>query len=82
MQIVHSYRDKSGKNKRKVIQSLGYLDELEKQYSDPIAQMRLAVDKQGIPISYRLFEGNTHDSQTLMPALKDIKNSFRQSELL
>jgi phosphoribosylpyrophosphate synthetase len=37
LQIVHSYRDNQGKTKRKVIQSLGYLDELEKEYDDPIA---------------------------------------------
>ena len=36
LQIVHSYRDKLGKTKRKVIQSLGYLDELEKTYDDPL----------------------------------------------
>jgi hypothetical protein len=37
LQIVHSYRDNQGKTKRKVIESLGYLDELEKEYDDPIA---------------------------------------------
>lgn len=37
LQIVHGYRDKEGKTKRKVIKSLGYLDELEKKYDDPIA---------------------------------------------
>ena len=36
LQIVHSYRDKLGKTKRKVIESLGYLDELQKEYDDPI----------------------------------------------
>lgn len=37
LQIVHSYRDKDGKTKRKVVKSLGYLDVLEKEYDDPIA---------------------------------------------
>lgn len=49
---------------------------------DPIVQMGLAVDKQGIPISYKLFEGNTHDSQTLMPALKDIKKQFQTKRII
>jgi len=49
---------------------------------NPIVQMGLAVDKQGIPISYRLFEGNTHDSQTLMPALKDIKKQFQTKRII
>lgn len=39
--------------------------------------MGLAVDRLGIPISYQLFEGNTHDSQTLMPVLKNIKKQFK-----
>jgi hypothetical protein len=34
--IVHGYRDTDGKNKHKTIKTLGYLDELQKQYTDPI----------------------------------------------
>ncbi|TCP16862.1 DDE family transposase [Scopulibacillus darangshiensis] len=38
LSIVHSYRDKvSKKSRAKTIESLGYLDELEKKYDDPIA---------------------------------------------
>ena len=57
-------------------------DELRKRgYSkehrkDPIVQMGLAMDKQGIPLSYRLFKGNTHDSQTLMPILAEIVKEY------
>ena len=43
---------------------------------DPIVQMGLLLDKIGLPISYKLFPGNTHDSQTLMPMLTDIKKKF------
>jgi hypothetical protein len=43
---------------------------------DPIVQMGLLMDKQGLPISYRLFPGNTHDSQTLMPVLTEVKKKF------
>lgn len=49
---------------------------------NPIVQMGLALDRQGIPISYRLFEGNTHDSQTLMPALKDIKKQYQTERII
>lgn len=45
----------------------------KEQRRDPIVQMGLLLDKLGLPISYKLFPGNTHDSQTLMPILKDIK---------
>lgn len=38
LSIVHGYRDKETKTtKAKVIKSIGYLDELEKEYDDPIA---------------------------------------------
>ncbi|MFW6273179.1 MAG: IS1634 family transposase [bacterium] len=49
---------------------------------NPIIQMGLAVDKQGIPITYRLFKGNTHDSQTLMPALKAIKKQYQTKRII
>jgi transposase len=42
----------------------------------PIVQMGLLLDKQSRPISYKLFPGNTHDSQTLMPVLSDVKKKF------
>lgn len=44
--------------------------------SDPIVQMGLLMDRQGLPISYQLFSGNTHDSQTLMPMLTEIKQKY------
>lgn len=44
--IVHKYRDKNSKNIRsKTIQSLGYLDELEKEYDDPIAHFTAIAKK-------------------------------------
>ena len=43
---------------------------------DPIVQMGLLLDKAGLPISYKLFPGNTHDSQTLMPVLSEVKKKF------
>ena len=50
--------------------------------SNPIVQMGLAVDTQGIPISYQLFEGNIHDSQTLMPVLNIIKKQFQTDRII
>ena len=37
LSIIHGYRDKNGNAKSKVIKSIGYLDELQKIYDDPIA---------------------------------------------
>jgi len=44
--------------------------------NDPIVQMGLLLDKMGLPIAYKLFPGNTHDSQTLMPVLTEIKKKY------
>ena len=40
---------------------------------NPIIQMGLALDEDGLPLDYRLFEGNTNDCLTLLPVLKDLK---------
>ncbi len=42
----------------------------------PLVQMGLLLDEDAIPITYRLFDGNTHDSQTLMPVLKETRESY------
>ena len=42
----------------------------------PIVQMGLMLDKLNLPIMYKIFPGNTHDSQTLMPMLTEIKKSY------
>ena len=44
--IAQKYRDpKSGISKDRTIQSLGYLDELEKEYNDPIAHFKEVANK-------------------------------------
>jgi transposase len=43
---------------------------------DPIVQMGLLLDSMGLPISYKLFPGNTHDSQTLLPILTKLRKKF------
>lgn len=43
---------------------------------DPIVQMGLLMDADGIPISYALFPGNTNDCETLLPILDDTKKTF------
>lgn len=40
---------------------------------DPIVEMGLLLDKQGIPISYNIFPGNTSEKETLIPEIKNIK---------
>ena len=48
----------------------------------PIVQMGLFMDDKGLPMSYQLFEGNTHDSQTMLPMLSKIKKDFGVQRLI
>ena len=43
---------------------------------DPIAAMGLFMDNNGLPVSMSIFPGNTSESLTLQPAMKDIKESY------
>ena len=43
----------------------------------PIARMGMPRDADGVPISYRLFRGNTTDGQTMVPVLADMKAEQR-----
>ena len=61
LSVVQSYRAENGKTRSKHVRSLGYLDELEKLYDDPIAHFQAEVDEenaaaraQAAPIEVRL----------------------------
>ncbi len=43
---------------------------------NPIVQMGLFMDTNGLPIYYGLFPGNTNDSQTLLPMMEKIQDSY------
>lgn len=49
---------------------------------DPIVQMGLAMDSDGIPLYYKLFPGNTHDSKTFIPVFKDICVRFNPGRII
>lgn len=42
----------------------------------PIVQMGLLMDKNGLPITYELFRGNTTDYETLLPVLSKLKQNY------
>ena len=44
--------------------------------------MGLMMDKDALPVAYKIFPGNTHDSQTLMPILKDLKKKFKTKRII
>ena len=49
---------------------------------DPIIQMALAMDADGIPLYYKLFPGNTHDSKTFIPVFKDVCLRFSPGRVI
>lgn len=49
---------------------------------DPIIQMALAMDAEGIPLYYKLFPGNTHDSKTFIPVFKDVCVKFSPGRVI
>ena len=49
---------------------------------DPIVQMALAMDADGIPLYYKLFPGNTNDSKTFIPVFKDVCVRFAPGRVI
>ncbi len=48
----------------------------------PIVTMGLFMDSNGLPISMAMFPGNTSDSLTLQPTMKDVKESYGLGRLI
>lgn len=42
----------------------------------PIVQMGLFMDRDGFPVSYKLFSGNTNDCLTLLPSMEELGKEF------
>lgn len=49
---------------------------------DPIVQLGLFIDCNGIPVSMSLFKGNTSDTKTLQPIMEEIKKSYNLQRLI
>lgn len=50
---------------------------VSKEYRpNPIVQMGLLMDRQGLPITYKLFSGNTNDCNTLLPILLEVRRQY------
>jgi transposase len=48
----------------------------------PIVQMSLAIDREGLPIGYELFSGNTHDSTMLIPSMMKMKERYNLQRII
>jgi transposase len=49
---------------------------------NPIIQMGLFMDSNGLPVSYELFPGNTNDCETLIPTLKRLKRDYDTGRII
>jgi transposase len=49
---------------------------------EPIVQMGLLMDSLGLPITYNLFPGNTHDALTLSPMMGDVAEELEQEGIV
>lgn len=50
--------------------------------TSPIVAMGLFMDSNGLPVSMSIFPGNTSDSLTLQPTMKDVKESYGLGRLV
>jgi transposase len=48
----------------------------------PIVQMGMFIDRNGIPIAYKLFSGNTNDKVTLLPVLEEMKAKYNLGRVI
>jgi len=49
---------------------------------DPIVQLGLLMDDNGLPINMQIFPGNTSDSKTLLPSLTKVRESYGLKRLI
>jgi hypothetical protein len=49
---------------------------------DPIVQIALAMDADGVPLYYKQFPGNTHDSKTFIPVFKEVCVKFAPGRVI
>ena len=49
---------------------------------NPIVQMGLFMDTLGLPMCYKLFEGNTNDCLTLKPMVQELQKSYKVGKVI
>jgi transposase len=52
------------------------------KFNQPQVVLALLVTKQGLPIGYKAFSGDTFDGHTIIPALKDIEEQFKVDNIV
>jgi len=52
------------------------------KFNQPQVVLALLVTKQGLPIGYKAYSGDTFDGHTIIPALKDIEGQFKVDKIV
>ena len=52
------------------------------KFNQPQVVLALLVTKQGLPIGYKAFSGDTFDGHTIIPSLKEIENEFKVDNIV
>jgi transposase len=52
------------------------------KFNQPQVVLALLVTKQGLPIGYKAFSGDTFDGHTLIPSLKEIEEEFKVDKIV
>ena len=91
LSFVQGYRNQDGKVKQKTVQKLGYLDDLKKQYDDPISYFKqIAKQKTNNEvkeytiknINTKLIDDNSHSKNLGYIVLKKVYNELNISSVL
>ena len=52
------------------------------KFNQPQVVLALLVTKQGLPIGYKAFSGDTFDGHTIVPSLKEIEDEFKVDKIV
>ena len=67
-------------NEDEAIRKNGYSK--DGKFNQPQVVLALLVTKQGLPIGYKAFSGDTFDGHTIIPSLKEIEDEFKVDNIV
>jgi len=67
-------------DKDEAIRKNGYSK--DSKFNQPQVVLALLVTKQGLPVGYKAFSGDTFDGHTIIPSLKEIEDEFKIDKIV
>jgi len=67
-------------DKDEAIRKNGYSK--DSKFNQPQVVLALLVTKQGLPVGYKAFSGDTFDGHTIIPSLKEIEDEFKVDKIV